>query len=113
MRLLSGLVSTGVLVSLGAMTVPAAINRSGCHLAARYARSTSGTGNVYAVFVLRNDGNRTCGPDRYPALRLLGRRGQPLPTHQTSRDVFAPPGPRLRELRAGASGAFTVTFRAY
>src|SRR5436190_445646 len=73
MRLVSVLVSTGLAgASLGAITVHATSNRSGCHLAARYDGSTSGTGNVYAVFVLHNDGDRTCGPDTYPKLRLLG-----------------------------------------
>jgi hypothetical protein len=112
MRVLPVLVSAGLVTAgVGVVTAHATMKRGGCHLAARYDSSTSDTGNVYAVFVPRNDGDRTCGPDRYPKLKLLGRGNKPLATHQTSRDVFAPPGPRLQELRAGTTGSFTVTFR--
>jgi hypothetical protein len=79
MRFLPVLVSAGLITAgIGVMTAHAMMERGGCHLAARYDSSTSGSGNVYAVFVLRNDGDRTTkaqASERIDALQQQTGRG--------------------------------------
>lgn len=80
---------------------------AGCRLSLRYAGSTSGTGNVFAYFVLADVGRAACGPDTYPSIRLLDAGGRDLYSNEMHES--SPSHPIV--LAAGEAGHFLLSFQ--
>src|SRR3954452_6233151 len=69
------------------------------------------TGHEIYVFRVRNVSGRTCHTFGFFGVRLLGRRGQALPTrsHRVTRDFFGHQPKRRVTLKPKQHGSFRIT----
>ena len=91
---------------------PAALASSaGCRLTIRYEGPTSGTGDVFAYFLIRNRGRAACRLRRYPLVTLIGPDGRPLTAYESRTDLFGGPVRPVPTLAPGPRAHFLIVFR--
>ena len=95
----------GILVVLAA---PAGSQAAGCgSLSGSFSviRGSAGAGNIVYTLRLQNHGSQSCLLKGLPQLRLLGKTGNPLPTHVVPDPRFTPKPFLLRPGRATTAKA--------
>lgn len=90
---------------------PPVVTDRPCHLTVRYVSSAAGTGDVFSMFKVQNDGPGACSVVRYPSVRLLGSDGRPLTPFENRVDAFGFVSHPIRSLRSHATGYFQLVFR--
>ena len=75
--------AVAVFAGSGASGAPGACAPSSLAAKMSVIRGSAGAGNIEYRVLLRNTGSSACSVSGHPALRLLGAKGAPLPTHVT------------------------------